>query len=98
MPLLAVNIPRHGGTSVRPSRRHTRPEGARSGGMPPAFGTGPERGHAAQAGYFSQASTLSRFASTHFFAAASADILSTAMYLATAFCSSFVQLNFFTRS
>lgn len=48
--------------------------------------------------YLIQASTLSRLASTHFFAAASADILSTAMYLATVFWSSFVQLNFFTRS
>lgn len=48
--------------------------------------------------YFSQASTLSRLASTHFLAAASSDILSTAMYLATVFWSSLVQLNFFTRS
>ncbi len=47
--------------------------------------------------YFSQASTLSRLASTHFLAAASSDILSTAMYLATVFWSSLVQLNFFTR-
>ena len=56
-------------------------------------------GHPAYRGvYLSQASTLSRLASTHFFAAASGAILSTAMYLATVFWSSFVQLNFFTRS
>jgi hypothetical protein len=48
--------------------------------------------------YLSQASTLSLLASTHFFAAASGVILSTAMYLATVFWSSLVQLNFFTRS
>lgn len=48
-------------------------------------------------GYVSQASTLSRLASTHFFAAASGDILSTAMYLATVFWSSFVHVKFFTR-
>lgn len=47
--------------------------------------------------YLSQASTLSRLASTHFLAAASSDSLSTAMYLATVFWSSLVQLNFFTR-
>ncbi len=49
-------------------------------------------------GYLIQASTLPRLASTHFFAAASGVILSTAMYLATVFWSSLVQLNFFTRS
>ena len=48
--------------------------------------------------YLIQASTLARLASTHFLAAASGVILSTAMYFATAFWSSFVQLNFFTRS
>lgn len=48
--------------------------------------------------YFSQALTLSGLASTHFFAAASSDSLSTAMYLATVFWSSLVQLKFFTRS
>ena len=47
--------------------------------------------------YLSQASTLSLLASTHFFAAASSVILSWAMYLATVFWSSFVQLKFFTR-
>jgi hypothetical protein len=52
----------------------------------------------ARRGYLSQASTLSRLASTHFLAAASGVILSTAMYLATTFWSSFVQLKFFTRS
>lgn len=46
--------------------------------------------------YFSQASTLSLLASTHFFAAAASLILSWAMYLATVFWSSFVQLKFFT--
>lgn len=49
-------------------------------------------------GYFTQASTLSLLASTHFLAAASGVILSTAMYLATVFWSSLVQLKFFTRS
>ena len=48
--------------------------------------------------YLIQASTLSELASTHFFAAASGVILSTAMYLATVFWSSFVQLKLFTRS
>lgn len=48
-------------------------------------------------GYFSQASTFERFASTHFFAAASGFILSFAMYFATRFWSSLVQLKFFTR-
>ncbi len=48
--------------------------------------------------YLSQASTLTRLSSTHFFAAASGVILSTAMYLATMFWSSLVQLKFFTRS
>ena len=47
--------------------------------------------------YLSQASTLSLLASTHFLAAASSVILSWAMYLATSFWSSFVQLKFFTR-
>src|SRR3954451_3456758 len=51
-----------------------------------------------RADYLIQASTLARLASTHFLAAASGVILSTAMYLATVFWSSFVQLNFFTRS
>jgi hypothetical protein len=48
--------------------------------------------------YLIQACTFSRLASTHFFAAASGAILSTAMYLATVFWSSFVQVKFFTRS
>ena len=48
--------------------------------------------------YFNQASTLSRLASTHFFAAASGVILSSAMYLATVFWSSLVQVKFLTRS
>lgn len=48
--------------------------------------------------YLIQASTLSLLASTHFFAAASSDSLSWAMYSATVFWSSFVQLKFFTRS
>ncbi|SDP71371.1 hypothetical protein SAMN04487981_13465 [Streptomyces sp. cf386] len=48
--------------------------------------------------YLIQASTLARLASTHFFAAASGVILSTAMYLATVFWSSFVQVKFLTRS
>lgn len=47
--------------------------------------------------YLIQASTLSLLASTHFLAAASSDSLSWAMYLATVFWSSFVQLKFFTR-
>lgn len=51
----------------------------------------------ADSAHLSQASTLSLLASTHFFAAASSDILSWAMYLATVFWSSFVQLKFFTR-
>lgn len=48
--------------------------------------------------FLSQASTLSRLASTHFLAAASGDILSSAMYFATRFWSSLVQVKFFTRS
>ncbi len=62
---------------------------------PPGFLTGlPDPCQA----YLIQASTLPRLASTHFLAAASGVILSTAMYLATVFWSSLVQLNFFTRS
>ena len=60
----------------------------------------PPAGHVRPAcglGYLIQASTLSLLASTHFLAAASSDSLSWAMYLATSFWSSFVQLKFFTR-
>lgn len=80
---------RHRGTAPDapgPGRLTAQPAGP-SGGFP-----GRSRA------YLIQASTLSRLASTHFFAAASGVILSTAMYLATVFWSSFVQLNFFTRS
>lgn len=60
--------------------------------------TGPVRPAFDLGCYLIQASTLARLASTHFLAAASGVILSTAMYFATAFWSSFVQLKFFTRS
>lgn len=68
--------------------------------QPAGHGDGVARGGAAGAGadYLTQASTLPWFAFTHFSAAASGVILSTAMYLATRFWSSFVQLKFFTRS
>lgn len=70
---------------------------ARTGAhRPPGIADRPETGGVR--GYLSQASTLARLASTHFFAAASGVILSTAMYLATVFWSSFVQWKFFTRS
>jgi hypothetical protein len=93
----------HPGRLLRKTARNTRepgrlsvqPAGPFSGvaSSPPAGCSDP-----AERPYFSQASTLMRLASTHFFAAASGAILSTAMYLATVFWSSFVQVKFFTRS
>jgi hypothetical protein len=73
--------------TTRPGRLTTQPAGP----FPAGF-----RGTSVP--YLIQASTLPRLASTHFFAAASGDILSTAMYLATVFWSSLVQVKFFTRS
>lgn len=91
-----------GARNGRPAAGERRcPAGCRD--SPPGTGTGwcgTPRGGAAGAGrdYLTQASTLPGFAFTHFSAAASGVILSTAMYLATRFWSSFVQLKFFTRS
>lgn len=90
------NSPKHAqehGNARRAARTCTH----RSPGMfDRRFPSGP-LGPVAARDYLIQASTLSLFASTHFFAAASSDSLSWAMYLATVFWSSFVQLKFFTR-
>ena len=89
VPAVPVGVKRPADVTERAGKRQ-RPVGGARECAPP---TGRPR-----AGYLIQASTLSRLASTHFLAAASGVILSTAMYLATVFWSSFVQLNFFTRS
>lgn len=86
---------KHPGAARRKHRKTTRPDRLTT---QPAGPLRPDITRAFPLRYLIQASTLPRLASTHFFAAASGAILSTAMYLATVFWSSFVQVKFFTRS